>query len=172
MHSRQSGTLDADDIARGIVPITTSHPFHPGTVCLSQRRTTWGKTRQKNVLSMTGPFIANEAVCKCPACSRTFISDALLKFVQGRCNVAYDVLVFVWQALFQRHRTIVEVRIELLVHNVRISASEIGHQCRKLIMYLEAIVKRPHGFARPRSVAVTGSTTTSQQRQRPVFAKE
>ena len=94
------------------------------------------KTRQKNVLSLTGPFIAHETVYECPSCSRIFVSDALLQLVQSRCNVAYDVLVFVGQALFQRHRTIDEVRIELSTHNVRISASEIGYLGRKFIMFL------------------------------------
>jgi hypothetical protein len=94
------------------------------------------KTRQKTVLSMTGPFIAHETLYECPLCSRTFVSDALPRLVQSRCNVAYDLLVFVGQALFQRHRTIEEVRIELLVRNVHISTSEIGYLGRKFITYL------------------------------------
>ena len=94
------------------------------------------KTRQKTVLSLTGPFIAHETVYECPSCSRIFVSDALLQLVQSRCNVAYDVLVFVGQALFQRHRTIDEVRIELSIQNVRISASEIGYLGRKFIIFL------------------------------------
>lgn len=94
------------------------------------------KTRQKTVLSLTGPFIAHETVYECPLCSQTMVSDALLQLVQSRCNVAYDLLVFVGQALFQRHRNIEEVRIELLAYNVRISASEIGYLGRKFIMYL------------------------------------
>ena len=94
------------------------------------------KTRQKTVLSLTGPFIAHEAVCKCPSCSRIFVSDALPRLVQGRCNVAYDLLVSVGRALFQRYRTIEEIRIELVAHNVRISSSEIGYLGRKFITYL------------------------------------
>jgi hypothetical protein len=94
------------------------------------------KTRQKTVLSLTGPFIAHETVYECPSCSRIFVSDALLQLVESRCNVAYDVLLFVGQSLFQRHRTIDEVRIELSSHNVRISASEIGYLGRKFIMFL------------------------------------
>lgn len=94
------------------------------------------KTRKKTVLCLTGPFIAHETVYKCPSCARIFVSDALLLLVPSRCNVAYDVLVFVGQALFQRYRNIEEVRIELLVHNVSISASEIGYLGRKFIMYM------------------------------------
>ena len=105
------------------------------------------KTRKKTVLCLTGPFIAHETVYKCPSCFQIFVSDALLLLVPARCNVAYDVLVFVGQALFQRYRTIEEVRIELLVtHNLRISASEVGYLGRKFIMYLAI----GHRLATPR----------------------
>jgi len=98
------------------------------------------------VLSLTGPFIAHETICECTLCSQTFVSDALPRLVQSRCNVSYDILIFVGRALFQRYRNIEEVRIDLLARNVRISASEIGYLGRKFIMYL-AIA---HGQATPR----------------------
>jgi len=94
------------------------------------------KTRKKTVLTQTGPFLAHETIRKCTLCSQTFASDALLRLVQGRCNVSYDTLIFVGQALFQRYRNIEEVRIELLARNVRISASEIGYLGRKFITFL------------------------------------
>jgi hypothetical protein len=94
------------------------------------------KTRRKTVLSMTGPFIARERVLECSACSRTFVSDALLQLTQSHCKVAYDVLVFVGRALFQRYRTASEVRTELLGRNVRLSASEIDYLGRKFVTYL------------------------------------
>ena len=94
------------------------------------------KTRHKTVLSMTGPFIAHERVLQCKVCSRTFVSDALLRLVSSRCNVAYDVLVFVGQALFQRHRNAQEVRTELLGRNVQLSASEVDYLGRKFVTYL------------------------------------
>ena len=98
------------------------------------------------MLSLAGPFIAHETVYECSSCSEPFRSDALLQLVQSRCNVAYDILVFVGQALFQRHRTIDEVRTELLERNAHISASEIGFLGRKFIMFL-AIA---HSLATPR----------------------
>ncbi len=98
------------------------------------------------MLSLTGPFIAHETVYACPSCSQSFRPDALLQLVQPRCNVAYDVLVSVGQALFQQHRTIDEVRIELLARNVRISTSEIGYLGRKFIMFLAMA----HSQATPR----------------------
>jgi hypothetical protein len=85
------------------------------------------KSRRKTVLSMTGPFIAHETLTRCPVCSRTFHSDNLLRLVASRSNVAYDVLVFVGQALFQRHRNSQEVRAELIARNVRLSVSEVEY---------------------------------------------
>lgn len=94
------------------------------------------KTRRKTVLSMTGPFIAHEKVLQCADCARSFRSESLLRLVPSRCSVAYDVLVFVGQALFRRHRTTEEVRVELIARNVRLCASEVDYLGRKFITYL------------------------------------
>ncbi|MFZ4441483.1 MAG: transposase, partial [Syntrophales bacterium] len=94
------------------------------------------KTRRKTVLGMIGPFIAHETVHQCRVCSRTGGSDSLLRLVSSRCNVAYDVLVHVGKALFQRYRTTEEVRTELAVRNVRLCASEIAYLGRKFVTYL------------------------------------
>ena len=85
---------------------------------------------------MTGPFIAHETVLQCSACGAVFGSDVLLHLVPARSNVAYDVMVFVGRALFQRHRTTEEIRTELGARNVRLSASEVDYLGRKFIMYL------------------------------------
>lgn len=105
-------------------------------VCPCEGRLVVQKTRRKTVLSMTGRFIAGERVLECSACSRTFASDALLRLVPSHCNVAYDVLVFVGRALFQRHRTAQEVRAELLGRDVRLCASEVDYLGRKFVTYL------------------------------------
>lgn len=94
------------------------------------------KTRRKTVLSLIGPFIAHETVLQCPVCDRVFGSEALLRLVAGRCQVAYDVLVFVGRALFERHRTTEEVRAELVARQVRLCASEVDYLGRKFIGYL------------------------------------
>lgn len=94
------------------------------------------KTRHKRVLSMIGPFVACETVVRCALCSRTFHSGTLHRLVAGRCNVAYDVLVFVGEALFRRHRNSHEVRTELLARNVRLSISEIEYLGRKFVTCL------------------------------------
>ena len=105
-------------------------------VCLCGGRLIVQKTRRKRVLSMTGPFIACERVLECSICSRAFASNALLQLVPSHGKVAYDVLVFVGRALFQRYRTAQEVRLELLDRNVRLCASEIDYLGRKFITYL------------------------------------
>ena len=93
---------------------------------------------------MTGPFIAHETVLQCSDCSSAFTSDSLLDLVQSRCNVAYDVMVFVGRSLFQRFRTAREVQDELLDRNVSLSLSEIDYLGRKFITYLAAGIVRPH----------------------------
>jgi hypothetical protein len=105
-------------------------------VCHCDTRLIVQKTRRKMVFSMTGPFIAHETVFQCPVCFRIFVSEALLRLVPSRCNVAYDVLVFVGRALFHRYRTTQEVRAELSARNVRLSASEIEYLGRKFVTYL------------------------------------
>jgi hypothetical protein len=105
-------------------------------VCPCGGRLGMQKSRRKTVLSMTGPFIAHERVLQCEDCDRAFHSESLLRLVPARCNVAYDVLVFVGQALFRRHCTTEEVRTELITRNVRLCSSEIEYLGRKFITYL------------------------------------
>ena len=94
------------------------------------------KTRRKKVLSMIGPFVARETVAQCNHCFRIFFSDSLLRLVARRCNVAYDILVYVGQAMFRRHRNSQEIRTELITRNIRLSTSEIEYLGRKFVMYL------------------------------------
>jgi hypothetical protein len=100
------------------------------------------KTRRKTVLSLTGPFIAHETLFQCPACSRVFDSDTLPGIVAPRCNVAYDVMVFIGQALFLRHRSTQEVRAELVARNVRLCASEVDYLGGKFISFLAMAHRR------------------------------
>jgi hypothetical protein len=87
---------------------------------------------------MNGPFIAHETVYECPACSRVSHSEELLRLAPSRCNVAYDILVFVGEALFCRHQTTQEIQVELITRNVGLSNSEISFLGRKFITFLAA----------------------------------
>lgn len=137
-----------EQTAREISPAALfPHPpvirFAPNSeVCSCGGRLTVQKTRRKTVLGMTGPFIARETVACCHDCRRTFDSEALQRLVPKRCNVAYDLLVFVGRALFQRYRSVCEVRLELVARNIRLSASEIGYLGRKFITCLAIAHRR------------------------------
>lgn len=111
--------------------------FVPQTdTCSCGQRPVVQKTRRKTVLSMTGPFVAHETLLQCPKCQTVFNSDQLRRIVPPRCNTAYDVMVFVGKALFQRYRTTCEILAELADRNVFISASEVLYLGRKFIMLL------------------------------------
>lgn len=94
------------------------------------------KTRKKTVFAMTGPFVVHETLLICSQCSEVYSSEPLRVMVPHRCNVAFDVLVFVGRALFQRHRNLEEVQAELMARNVRLCTSEIDYLGRKFITYL------------------------------------
>lgn len=94
------------------------------------------KSREKEVFSLTGSFIAHETVRHCPSCSKIFPAEGLMRIVQPRCQVAYDVLVYVGRALFLRHRSTKEVRRELAERSVSLSGSEIDYLGRKFISFL------------------------------------
>ena len=95
---------------------------------------------------MTGPVIAHETVTQCPSCGKVFGSDALLRLVPTRSNVAYDVMVFVGRSLYQHHKTTDETRAELAARNVFLCPSEINYLGRKFVLYLA----RSHRQAIPR----------------------
>ena len=112
-------------------------PFRPEiNKCSCGQRLLVRKTHRKTVLSMTGPFVALQTALYCPVCSNVFSSEALRQIVKQDCNVAYDVIVFIGRALFQRHRTAGEVQDELMAKNDRISIAEINYLGRKFISYL------------------------------------
>ncbi len=95
---------------------------------------------------MTGPFVAHETLHQCPKCQTVFDSDQLKRIVAPRCNIAYDVMVFIGRALFQQNRNTCEIQAELAERNVFISASEIHCLGRKFIFLLATA----HRLATPR----------------------
>jgi len=112
--------------------------FPKQEACDCGRKLVVQKTRRKSVLSMNGPFLAHETLYECRTCSRVFDSEELLQLVPSRCNVAYDTLVFVGEALFRRHQTTLEVRAGLIARNIYLSDSEIAYLGRKFITFLAA----------------------------------
>jgi hypothetical protein len=104
--------------------------------CECGRRLKVQKTRRKTVMSMTTPFIAHETVLECLNCQRTFYAEDLRRLVPSRCNVAWDVLVFVGRSLFERHQTVEQIRQALAERNVSICQSEVEYLGSKFIAYL------------------------------------
>ena len=100
------------------------------------------KTRKKTVLSMTTPFIAHETLLTCPQCRQVYYCDALRRLVPGRCNVAWDVLVFVGRSLFERHQNVEQVHQALLARNIALCPSEVDYLGRKFITYLAIAHRR------------------------------
>jgi hypothetical protein len=93
------------------------------------------KTRTKKVFSLNATFIAKETVRYCRHCKSAYGSEDLLRLVAGRCNVGWDVLVFVGRSLFQRQLTTELVVRELQNRHVSLSASEVGYLGRKFKGY-------------------------------------
>lgn len=110
--------------------------------CACGRRLTVQKTRKKTVFGLIGPFKAHETVLECKTCRRAYFSDALLRQVPPRCNVAYAVMIYVGKALFQQHRNGSEILADLASRNIRLSPSEITYLGRKFIMYLAEAHRR------------------------------
>lgn len=85
-----------------------------------------------------GEFIADETLLHCTYCysETVYVSEELLRLTPSRCKFGYDVLIYVGQALFIRHRNNLEIIAELAAKNIRISSSEISYLGKKFIIYL------------------------------------
>lgn len=135
--------LTRETSVAALFPSTPVIPFYCETeTCCSQKKFTVAKTRQKTVQSLAGPFIAHETLLECEICSKVYSSQELLRLVPERCNVSYDVLVFVGMEILLKHRTIQEVLDQLSDRNVRISKSEVGYLVRKFVLYLAVAHQR------------------------------
>jgi hypothetical protein len=97
------------------------------------------KTRIKTVATLSmGEFRARETLRQCAVCQNETIyaSAELLQLVPERCRLGYDVLVFVGQTLFRRHRSVEEIMVELRARNLTISPSEVEYLGKEFIVYL------------------------------------
>ena len=87
-------------------------------------------------MNMTTPFVAHETVLQCPQCLRSFYAEDLRRLVPSRCNMGWDIVVFVGRSLYERHKTVEQIRIALSRRNVTVCPSEIDYLGRKFITYL------------------------------------
>jgi hypothetical protein len=95
------------------------------------------KTHVRRVSTLhVGPFRARETTLACARCERTYRCEELQHLVPPGATFGYDVLVYVGQALFLRHRNEAEVVAELEQRNVRISPREVSWLGMKFVVYL------------------------------------
>jgi hypothetical protein len=125
------------------VSLTQLFPF-PVVICFrSSHQNCCGrpldveKTHARMVTTQhIGRFRAVEVSLVCRKCRRRYRSEELSRLVPPGANFGFDVLVYVGQALFLRHRNEEEVAAELEERNIQISPSEVSLLGRKFIVYL------------------------------------
>ena len=86
--------------------------------------------------SMTGPLIAHETLLHCIECKRIYSSEEFRRLVAFRCTIAWDVVVFIGRSLFERHRSVEEVRAEMASRNAYLCPSHITYLGGKFIVSL------------------------------------
>jgi hypothetical protein len=97
------------------------------------------KTRTKTVYTLPlGGFTAQETLLHCDQCpnEKIYPAEALSGLVPAGSTFGYDVIVFVGQALFLRHRCAEEIVAELRARNVRLSLREVAYLGKKFVVYL------------------------------------
>ena len=97
------------------------------------------KTQSKTVHTLPlGCFTARETLLHCQRCQNDTLygAEELSRLAPSGCTFGYDVLIFVGQALFLRHRRAEEMVEELRARHVRLSLSEVGYLARKFVVYL------------------------------------
>ncbi len=95
------------------------------------------KTRTKKAVTLEiGAFEAHETVLECNICKKIYVSEALQKLIPPRCNIGYDVLVYVGKSMFVQWRNEKEIRADLRDKNVFLSRKGITYLAKKFIVYL------------------------------------
>jgi hypothetical protein len=97
------------------------------------------KTQRRTLHTLDlGGFIAHETLRHCGHCPNDTIyaAEPLSQLAPGGGTFGYDVMVFVGQGLFLRHRRTEEIVEALRARHVRISRSEVGYLARKFVVYL------------------------------------
>lgn len=101
------------------------------------------KTRTRTVSTLhVGRFQAKETFLVCEPCGRTYRSEELCNLVPPGANFGYDVMVYAGKALWQRHRTELEVVAELAQRNIHISPREVSWLGMRFVVYLALVHQR------------------------------
>jgi hypothetical protein len=97
------------------------------------------KTQRKAVQTLhLGCFTAQETLLRCKHCHNDTLygAEELRRLAPSNCTFGYDVMIFVGQALFLRHRRAQEVVDELQGRQVGLSLSQVGYLAKKFVVYL------------------------------------
>lgn len=78
----------------------------------------------------------------CKPCGHTYRSEDLCSLVPPGANFGYDVMTYAGKALWQRHRTELEVVAELAQQNVQISPREVSWLGMRFVVYLALVHQR------------------------------
>ena len=89
-----------------------------------------------------GQFLAREYHYYCPRCGFVVGSEELSRLVPHRCNIGYDVLVYVGEEFFLNSRDNEQIVMSLRDKNVFVCQSEISYLAKKFIVYLSLLHKQ------------------------------
>ena len=89
-----------------------------------------------------GQFSAREYRYYCPRCGFVVGSQELSGLVPERCNIGYDVLVYVGQEFFLNSRNNEQIVMGLRDKNVFVCRNEISYLAKKFIVYLASLHKK------------------------------
>jgi hypothetical protein len=120
---------------RPVLPFRSAQSECPdGHACLHVKKT---RTQTLHPLPL-GSFTAHETLWHCGDCPnpRIYAAESLTRLAPAGCNLGYDVVVFIGQALFRRHRPAQDLVEELRARPIRLSASEGGCLGKKFVVDL------------------------------------
>jgi len=89
-----------------------------------------------------GQFSAREYHYDCPRCGFVAGSEELRALVPERCNIGYDVVLYVGEEFFLRSRDNEQIVMSLREKNVFVCRSEISYLAKKFIVYLALLHKK------------------------------
>jgi len=95
------------------------------------------KTKTRTIYRLAiGACCIHETVLECKECNKIYSSQELAQMVPSHATFGFDVIVYVGKALYQQHRTDVEIHQALGEKNISISLREISVLGKKFIIYL------------------------------------
>jgi len=107
------------------------------SLCSCGKTLTVRKTYSRSLASLAiGAFHAHVTQLTCSHCKKIYESEELQTIVPPNGKFAFDVMVYVGDALFMRCRNGKEIQSELSERNINISRREIDHLGRRFIVYL------------------------------------